>query len=248
MKMRFFIVFFIVSLSVNAQNSGYIEYAYHTNRGITYETTGVLEFTRNQSKFTLLKSGNSTIAEEVNDNEIDLISESKKRPTNYINLDSNDLLSNVTLFKKVYVTQEAIPRITWNIKNEFKLLNNIECQKAEGYFRGRTYTVWFANKLTLPFGPWKLQGLPGIIMEARDSKNEIYFRAKKIKLGESIQINYPKEVSYITLKEFIKLKPKIFKEREEMLKSKMPRSNTVFKLQMPPRTSQREIIYEWEEN
>lgn len=248
MRVPFFFFSLVISSFINAQNSGYIEYTYATNLGVTYETTAVLEFTRNESRFTILKSSNgTTITEETNDNEISLISESKKRPTNYINLHSNELLNYVTLFKKVYVTQEAIPKITWDIKNEFKLLNNIECQKAEGYFRGRTYIVWFTNDLALPFGPWKLQGLPGIIIEASDSKNEIYFRAKKIKLEESIQINYPKEVTYITLEEFIKLKPKIYKERSELIKSKLPR-NTDFSLNMPPRSSQKEIIYEWEEN
>jgi len=247
MKTHFFIIFFIVSLSVKAQNSGYIEYTYATDLGVTYETTGVLEFTRNQSKFTILKSGNNNITKEVNDNEISLISESENRPANYINIESNELLSYVTLFKKTYVIQETVPKITWDIKNEFKQLNNIQCQKAEGYFRGRIYTVWFANDLSLPFGPWKLHGLPGIIMEASDSKKEIYYRAKKIKLGEAIKINYPKEVSYITLKEFIELKPKIFKERSEIIMSKMPR-NATFSLKMPPRSSQREIIYEWEEH
>jgi len=49
------------------------------------------------------------------------------------------------------------------------------CQKAEGDFRGRHYIAWFSNKILIPDGPWKLCGLPGLILEAYDEKKTVYF-------------------------------------------------------------------------
>ena len=49
-----------------------------------------------------------------------------------------------------------------------KKIGDFECQKASGYFRGRSYTAWFANKITSHFGPWKLFDLPGLIFQTYD--------------------------------------------------------------------------------
>jgi GLPGLI family protein len=33
-----------------------------------------------------------------------------------------------------------------------------------GKFRDRVHTVWFTNEIPVSFGPWKLNGLPCIII------------------------------------------------------------------------------------
>ena len=246
MRNFLFLTIFIISIITNAQSSGYVEYRYIINLGIDYETTGLLQFTNDKSKFTQLKSGDSNTVKNLDELEITVISESDDRPINFISRNSKMLLSYVPLFKKIYLTQEKIPKINWSIKNEFKALNNIQCQKAEGYFRGRTYIVWFTKDIPVSFGPWKLQGLPGLILEARDEKMEIFFKAKRIKLGSSFMIDFPNIENSIRLREFIEMKAKIYKEKSEMIKSKMPR-NASFTLPLPPRSSQKEIVFEWEE-
>lgn len=84
-------------------------------------------------------------------------------------------------FNKV---KESTENIVWTICTNTKKIGNIECTKATAAFRGRNYTAaWFAPSIALPFGPWKLQGLPGIILEAYDTDKEIYWYFKSI--------NYP---------------------------------------------------------
>lgn len=87
--------------------------------------------------------------------------------------------------------KETVPKIDWKITSETKTIGNFKCTKAKGDFRGRNYTAWFTPAIPLPFGPWKLQGLPGLILEAYDTNKEVYFYFKSLK--------YPyKEVAYIT--------------------------------------------------
>jgi len=78
---------------------------------------------------------------------------------------------------------EDIPLIQWKIIDETKEIGTFTAQKATAAFRGRDYTAWFTSEIPLPYGPWKLQGLPGMILEAYDKNKEIYWYFKAI--------NYP---------------------------------------------------------
>ena len=65
--------------------------------------------------------------------------------------------------------------IDWKISAETKTLQEMVLQKAECDFRGRHYIAWFNPKIPIPDGPWKLRGLPGLIMEAYDEKKHVQF-------------------------------------------------------------------------
>ena len=54
--------------------------------------------------------------------------------------------------------------IDWEVSEETKKISQFLCQKAMGKFRDRVHTVWFTNEIPLSFVPWKLNGLPGIII------------------------------------------------------------------------------------
>jgi len=50
------------------------------------------------------------------------------------------------------------------------------CQKANGKFRGKTWNVLYAEDIPTAAGPWKLQGLPGLITYAADDEGIHTFR------------------------------------------------------------------------
>jgi GLPGLI family protein len=83
-----------------------------------------------------------------------------------------------------YEVEEPIPIIDWSIYDVTKKFNSHHCIKATCSFRGRNYTVWFTTDIQTSFGPLKLHGLPGLILEANDDTNEVILRAKSISITE----------------------------------------------------------------
>lgn len=86
----------------------------------------------------------------------------------------NKFFTKERLFNN-YLVEEEAPKINWKITKDTTSLSGIKCQKATTYFKGRNWIAWFAPSLPFQSGPWKLNGLPGLIVEAYDEKKEVQF-------------------------------------------------------------------------
>ena len=75
-----------------------------------------------------------------------------------------------------YLIEEPLPVIKWKISNDTASFSGLKCQKATGILKGREYTAWFCPDLPFHSGPWKLNGLPGLIIEAYDAKKQVMFK------------------------------------------------------------------------
>jgi len=74
-----------------------------------------------------------------------------------------------------YIISDEAPKIEWKIEKDTANFSGISCRKAKAYFKGRNWTAWYAPNLPFQSGPWKLNGLPGLIIEAYDEKKEVKF-------------------------------------------------------------------------
>lgn len=86
------------------------------------------------------------------------------------------LLTKEKLFTNNYAIESPLPAIDWKISTDTATFGGLHCQKATGHFKGRDYTAWFCPDLPVHAGPWKLNGLPGVIIDARDAKSEVIFQ------------------------------------------------------------------------
>ncbi len=87
-----------------------------------------------------------------------------------------------------YTYSEPLPDFGWEIQDGDTIVCGYNCQKATATFRGVTWTAWFSIDLPYSDGPWKLCGLPGLILRAYDSKCNYFFTAVEVKKGDGKEI------------------------------------------------------------
>ena len=78
-------------------------------------------------------------------------------------------------FFNFYLIEQPSYNIDWKITNDTMSFSGIHCQKATALFRGRNWNAWFATELPFQSGPWKLHGLPGLIIDAYDDTKTVRF-------------------------------------------------------------------------
>lgn len=62
---------------------------------------------------------------------------------------------------------EPLDEMEWKILDDStNTVLGYECIMAETNYHGRKWKVWFTPEIPLPEGPWKLHGLPGLILKA----------------------------------------------------------------------------------
>lgn len=66
---------------------------------------------------------------------------------------------------------EPFGEIDWNLTEETDTFAGYQVNAAVGSYGGREWKVWFTEEIPVPFGPWKLVGLPGLVLKAQDSEN-----------------------------------------------------------------------------
>jgi len=154
--------------------------------------------------------------------------------------------------------------INWKTRKKTKTVLGYNCQKAVGEFRGRTYEVWFTKEIPVTFGPWKLFGLPGLILEGKDIKNQIKFIATNVCYPCRTDVNVEKklETKHMQIQEYVKYKDHIMENVEKEFKStldslkRVKKIHSSIEINLDKSTTKKdiekkrkfvlEIIYEWE--
>ncbi|MES2372687.1 MAG: GLPGLI family protein [Bacteroidota bacterium] len=122
----------------------------------------------------------------------------------YKDMNTSKMINIVLGGSQVFALEDKTPLIEWNITQEAKEIMGLQCQKAVGDFKGRTYEAWFSSQLPYSNGPWKLGGLPGLIIEASDTKKEVIFKLTSFENADGAQpaIEVPASAVKTTPKEY----------------------------------------------
>ncbi len=59
------------------------------------------------------------------------------------------------------------PDITWTLTDDTLTVSGYLCQQATATFRGVAWTAWYTEEIPSSVGPWRLRGLPGLIVDAK---------------------------------------------------------------------------------
>lgn len=168
MKKYFLILFFLsIICSVSySQNYITIEYSYYSDG-----TTKLYELVTNgkHSKWSLTKS-----------DEVPNIGLSEKDMFFYKSILDSTIYFQDNVFNKVFQVKDSLFKMTWKLTGISKLLIEQECYEATTEFRGRKYIAYFTTNFNYSDGPWKFNGLPGLILEVKSDDKLFHYVAKSI--------------------------------------------------------------------
>ena len=196
MKYLITCILFILSSSLFAQQNNLVEYNLTTKQGAKHIIKEYLIFNSNELYYASIKND-----DKLNYEDDKLSKEVFNLEPIYINLETGSLYQEkIGIFKKNserysrFILGEKRPIINWKITKESQKILGYTCYKATGKFRGRNYVAWFAPDIPYNLGPWKLGGLPGLILKV---DNDLFdYVATRIVLNSDKIPTLPKLKSY----------------------------------------------------
>lgn len=71
--------------------------------------------------------------------------------------------------------EEDLNLFNWEILPKNKEIKGFNAQKATTSFAGRSYIAWFTSEIPISDGPYKFNGLPGLIIKIADEEEYYIF-------------------------------------------------------------------------
>lgn len=119
--------------------------------------------------------------------------------TNYIFFPKKEkMYVNEFVFFQNYLMEEPIPEMKWKITADTASFSGVSCLKATTQYEGKNWEAWFSSDLPFSSGPWKLNGLPGLIIEAYTTDKTIQYQFagfENAKAGDFVRVDDVKKTS-----------------------------------------------------
>ena len=140
-------------------------------------------------------------------------------PVLFVGYPDGELSSFDKVTPNRYFYTEPLPDFGWQLTDDTLTVGGYLCQKAVGKYAGRTWTAWYSEDVAASFGPWKLRGLPGMILKAEDKDGIFSFVCVGL-MQRTAPIKYFSNDGYTTLKrdKFIAHRNKLFCNKQYVQK------------------------------
>ena len=141
------------------------------------------------------------------------------------NFPAQKMSVNEPILMDNYLYEEDMYSMEWQILPDTQEILSYLCQKAETNFRGRRYEVWFSPEIPLSEGPWKFNGLPGLIMRVADDQGHYSFECVGIAANNQPITRPDLEYFKASRKEVEKVRKRFMDDPEAAFKAAMPGAN-----------------------
>lgn len=169
---------------------------------LTYQSDSTSLATK-QSLFSLLSDGKSSVFKEeaslrqdsllkayeslpmIEENTEAFTAQVRKMPSPifpfaiYKNYSSKEVLYVDKVDRTTYFYVEEPSFLDWHLTSEEKGMGGYTCRKATATFGGRAWEAWFTKEVPITDGPYKFCGLPGLIVQVHDTRNQYIFSLQK---------------------------------------------------------------------
>lgn len=244
-----FLLFYLLSCSLNNCQNIIVEYQFKTLLSTGREF--LVCNTEDAFYFDYVEGDNLPIDEILNNYNIDRGGQKIYKTLNNIN--SLKLIKAFPKTKQNNLIEDNKYIIDWKVSNHKQNILGFACRKAVGKFRGRIYTVWFTSQIPISLGPWKLDGLPGLILKVEEKDGVNGYEAVQIiqqstsgipKSVYSFLNNYDK-ANIILYQDYINRENEHFKLIQQQSLAHMPKGITNYTIPYF-RSAMREFNFEWD--
>lgn len=180
-----YILILMYSISMSGQSNYTIHYHCTTKLHANYRIAGTYALSFNATEASCQNLDYPDTDTEIYDKRLDLnlrgaIGDPEGLMV-YTNLKSGvqHYKTTYAAYKIPFIFMEPIPDLRWKILDEQREIGGYLTIAALGQYGGRTYKAWFAPEIVAPFGPYRLGGLPGVILEARSTDGYVSFEFAK---------------------------------------------------------------------
>lgn len=137
-------------------------------------------------------------------------SNSSFNKTFYKDMQTGKVTTVAKIGDKEYIFEEPKRFTAWQVKDSTKIVKDYTVQKATTHFAGRDYVAWFTLEVPINDGPYLFSGLPGLIVELYDTKNDYHFKLKSLEKLKKPKIwTVSENAKIVTKAEFKKSRKKV---------------------------------------
>ena len=121
--------------------------------------------------------------------------------------------------KNYFIREKLLQTKDWQLHDTTKEIAGFTCNRATIDFGGRSYEAWYTLDIPTNIGPWKIHGLPGAIVNVKDSTKEVSFKLIRVEYNKFIpkskKTTFPSDIETISCNELMELRKKVILRQNE---------------------------------
>ncbi|AZI21149.1 GLPGLI family protein [Chryseobacterium taklimakanense] len=198
MRKLFLIVVVLISCAFKSQDVTLDSLKYRADYILTYQNDSTDIHSKQQENFMLLIGTNKSLFVSENTFKRDSIRNEVIKSKNLAGLNMGNvpksafsywIVKNVPeknvsfydlLFRTAIKYQEEI-NFEWELTSQKENIGSTNCGIAFVNYGGRRYKTWYSLDISIPEGPYKFFGLPGLILKMKDTKGYYTFELSGFK-------------------------------------------------------------------
>ncbi|MBS2213871.1 GLPGLI family protein [Carboxylicivirga mesophila] len=100
------------------------------------------------------------------------------------------LIYEESLGRDNLVIEEQLNLFKWNTTNDRDTILEYPCKTAFAEFRGREYKALYTTDLPFTAAPWKIHGLPGVVLKVTTTDDVLSYTAETIEISDAEGLLY----------------------------------------------------------
>ena len=134
-------------------------------------------------------------------------------PTVWIGWPEGQTTSRELIFPNEFEGKEPTPELQWTLTDDTLRVGDYLCQKATTTYRGLTWQVYYTEEIPSSAGPWRLRGLPGLIVKAESGAHS-FVLTQVLQQSEPITYKPNPEARQLSYKKLLKYRTDIYGNKQ----------------------------------